>query len=533
MTQGEEPPIITILYVDDEPGLLEIGKLFLEDMGGFCVDTVTSARAALDILKSTPYDAIISDYQMPGLDGIGFLKLVRESSPDIPFVLFTGRGREEVVIEAINVGADFYLQKGGDPTAQFAELAHKIRQAVTRHRALDELREAYGKLKQNQEEIQAAYSELAANEQVLMHDYAALRESEEQYRTLFESADDAIFIMKDEKFIRCNRRTPEIFGYADTSEILGHSPDEFSPVHQPDGNLSADLVATYNHAVLEGAPRVFEWVFLHRDGTPFYTDVSLNKVELGGETYIQAIVRDITDRKHAEQAEALAARKLSMMQEFSRHEFTNTITGLLGLVDMARAISAGPEQDRLFLEMNGRVDLLRKQVAFTKEYQEVGIRAPRWQEIRGMLPACAQLDLVVLPAIESIEIYADPLVAKIFSYLAENVVKHGERATKIMIAADLQGSALRIVVADNGVGIPDEMKSAIFVRQIGETRGMGLFLISEILAITGITIAETGSSGEGARFEIMVPEGGFRFAKTAGTLRPAAEVAIPAESQDQ
>ena len=78
------------------------------------------------------YDAIISDYQMPGTNGIDFLKSLRSKGNKMPFILFTGRGREEVVIEALNSGADFYLQKGGNPDAQFIELEHKVREAVGR-----------------------------------------------------------------------------------------------------------------------------------------------------------------------------------------------------------------------------------------------------------------------------------------------------------------------------------------------------------------------------------------------------------------
>ncbi|WP_321505439.1 PAS domain S-box protein [uncultured Methanoregula sp.] len=124
--------MITIIYVDDEPDLLEIGKLFLEEDKEFSVDCVLSGKEALDRISSGHYDVVVSDYQMPKMNGISLLKTVRATFGDIPFILFTGKGREDVVIEAINNGADFYLQKGGDPEAQFAELAHKIRQAVMR-----------------------------------------------------------------------------------------------------------------------------------------------------------------------------------------------------------------------------------------------------------------------------------------------------------------------------------------------------------------------------------------------------------------
>ncbi|ABS56621.1 multi-sensor signal transduction histidine kinase [Methanoregula boonei 6A8] len=653
MDAGVEKPRISVLYVDDEPGLLEIGKLFLEDNGDVCVDTETSARTALVTLEKTAYDAIISDYQMPEMDGLAFLVEVRKQFPEIPFILFTGRGREEVVIEAINNGADFYLQKGGEPMSQFTELAHKIRQAVRRRkaeRALEEsrdylnlifssvkagilvidavshgivdinpaaaemiglpreqivgknchkyvcpaetgkcpitdlghsvdnsekilitaegkhipiikyvttvmlsgkpclletfidntqrkqaeqdLRKAYDELRMHQEEIQAAYAELAGNEQILMHDYSTLIESErslkesaEQFKTLFDSANDAIFVVSDGVFVRCNARTRVIFGCSDISEVLGHSPAEFSPEFQPDGTRSMERVRENDRAALEGIPLFFEWVHTRRDGTPFYTEVSLNAVEIGGEMCVQSIVRDISDRKRAEQAAALASRKLFMMNEFTRHEITNTITGLLGLVDMAYGMPAGEGRDQLNREIKGLVVDIQKQVAFTKEYQEVGVKEPRWQQVREMIPTSSRPGIHVSPSLDEVEIFADPLVAKIFTYLAENVVRHGERATRITIGAEQHGSGLKVIVEDNGVGVPEAMKAAIFEKKIGERKGMGLFLVREILGITGITIEETGTFGKGARFEIRVPEGGFRYGKNGKAV--AVEEKIP------
>ena len=131
--------IYRILYVDDEPDLLDLGKLFLERNGQFSVDICSSAPEALDLMGTTTFDAIISDYQMQDMDGIGFLKTVRASGNAIPFILFTGRGREVVVIQALNEGANFYLQKGGNSEAQFAELAHKTRIAIEHHRSAEKL----------------------------------------------------------------------------------------------------------------------------------------------------------------------------------------------------------------------------------------------------------------------------------------------------------------------------------------------------------------------------------------------------------
>ncbi|HOT93816.1 MAG TPA: response regulator [Methanoregulaceae archaeon] len=132
--------MIHALYVDDDPVLLDICRRFLERTGEFTVETAGSGKEALARLEGGGVDVVVSDYQMPGMNGIELLSAIRRNSA-IPFILFTGRGREEVVIEALNRGVDFYLQKGGDPRVQFAELASKCRQAVAHRSAERAVRE--------------------------------------------------------------------------------------------------------------------------------------------------------------------------------------------------------------------------------------------------------------------------------------------------------------------------------------------------------------------------------------------------------
>ncbi len=123
---------IRILFVDDEPSHLELAKEYLEDDDELLVDCASSAREAIIMMEKTPYQAVISDYCMDEIDGIAFLKMVRERFGPLPFILFTGKGEECVVIAALNNGADYYIKKGEQPDNPYRELKQKIKQAVAR-----------------------------------------------------------------------------------------------------------------------------------------------------------------------------------------------------------------------------------------------------------------------------------------------------------------------------------------------------------------------------------------------------------------
>jgi len=128
----------------------------------------------------------------------------------------------------------------------------------------------------------------------------ALRESEEKFKTLFNSANDAIFTLNHTTFLDCNATTEKIFRCS-RDQIIGHSPVDFSPEQQPDGSFSGKSAVEKIEAAFAGEPQLFEWLHTHLDGTPFYAEVSLNRVSIGGEFILQAIVRDITERRQAEE----------------------------------------------------------------------------------------------------------------------------------------------------------------------------------------------------------------------------------------
>ncbi|NMB77891.1 MAG: PAS domain S-box protein, partial [Methanomicrobiales archaeon] len=286
------PDRIAILYVDDEESLRELGKTFLETGQGFCVDTAASAAAALEVLATRTYDAIISDYQMPEQNGIEFLKQVRARYGDVPFILFTGRGREAVVIEAINNGCDFYLQKGGEAAPQFAELAHKVRQAVSRHRALVELQAAYGKIARSEEQLRRQLDEISAQRE-------ALKKSEESFQDIVETSPDIIWELDEAGTI--------MYVSGACRDVLGYSPEEltgtpiFTLVNEPAREKFRESFLHGNRTKKE--LRELDLPLRHSNGRSVVMEIrSIPRLDAHGRpTGFRGVARDITGRRKEEE----------------------------------------------------------------------------------------------------------------------------------------------------------------------------------------------------------------------------------------
>ncbi len=131
--------VIRVLHVDDDSSILEISKLILLEIGNFEIEHASCVDEAFRKIRSAKFDIVISDYEMPQKNGLEFLKELREQNNQIPFILFTGKGREEVAIKALNLGADGYHNKQGSPETVYGELAHSIKLVVERHKTKEEL----------------------------------------------------------------------------------------------------------------------------------------------------------------------------------------------------------------------------------------------------------------------------------------------------------------------------------------------------------------------------------------------------------
>jgi PAS domain S-box-containing protein len=164
----------------------------------------------------------------------------------------------------------------------------------------------------------------------------ALKDSESKYKALYEYANDAIFLVKGECFVECNTKTLHMFGCT-KEQILGCSPLDFSPPCQPGGKDSREEMLEKGRLALSGKPQFFEWQHSRRDGSLFYAEVSFNRVGVGYETFLQGIVRDITDRK-------LAERKLEGTLQDLRKAMGATIQAITHVVETRDPYTAGHQR---------------------------------------------------------------------------------------------------------------------------------------------------------------------------------------------
>lgn len=239
---------------------------------------------------------------------------------------------------------------------------------------------------------------------------------------------------------------------------------------------------------------------------------------------------DITGRKRLE--EELAARadelqrtsaalqqannQLKLLSTITRHDINNQLTALSGFLSLMEPGLSDPRLAEYCRKAQAAAGRIAGMIRFSREYERIGTQAPCWQEMREVVSAAAgDAPLGTVRVINDLpagwEVSADPLITRVMYNLMDNAVRYGGKITAIRFFLRESGAARVMYCEDDGNGVAADEKERIFERGFGKNTGLGLAISHEILAITGITITETGSPGEGARFEITVPEGAWRM----------------------
>lgn len=364
-----------------------------------------------------------------------------------------------------------------------------------------------------------------------------LMESEVQYRHLFEYANDAILIIKDLLIVDCNRKSLETFGCTREDMISRHLAG-FLPLLQPDGEKSLDRWARLQQRVLYDKPQIFEWVFQRCAGEVFDAEVGINHIELKGQHYIQAIIRDITQRKRREEEHIKVSKleSIGILAGGIAHDFNNILATILGNIELAQTFVQ--DRDKPYTRLSRAIEACNRARDLTMHFlalskgstplKKTGAIAPLIRESTGLALSGSNIrcevtlpdDLWLVEFDESQLLHAfDNILVNAreampnggtITISAENIVH--QSGTFIAGAAVPEGPYLRIAITDTGPGIPEDIRTKIFdpyfsTKEMGAQKGMGLGLTTtySIIKKHGGYLFMDSVLNVGTTFHIMLP----------------------------
>ena len=331
------------------------------------------------------------------------------------------------------------------------------------------------------------------------------------FPVLFDQMTDGVIIVNIQNhIIEVNPAAARILG-KDRSELIGEQANSLIPD-----------IARLNLQCGNG-PDTPLTITLPVAGQPQYFDI--RHIPLCGHDQTPGgniiLLNDSHTRRLIELGLLKSNEKLQLLTSITRHDILNTLTALMGSIQLARTGILPEETDHRLASAEAHADLLRSQIEFTRDYQTLGLQSAQWQNIKNSLdpylPTREIPRITVDPLLADITVFADPMFGRVFYNLIDNSLRHGGPITRIGIGGRETEKEFLIWYEDNGIGIQESDKERIFNKGYGKNTGLGLFLTREILAITNIQITETGKPGEGVRFEIHIPHGVYRVQRAEGS----------------
>jgi PAS domain S-box-containing protein len=485
MTTTDET--IEALVVDDEPTFGETVATMLErEDDRFEAWTAESAEAGLDVLSTERIDCVLSDYGMPGTDGLEFLESIREEHGELPFVLVTGEGDEAVASEAISAGVTDYVRKRRG-TEQYSLLANRLADAVEKRRARRSLR------RQKRE----------------------LEELHERFQSFVKHSPDVITIIDADGTIRYTSPTVEqILGY-DQDELVGHRAYEHT---HPDDRQAVRAAFRALSESDDETTECFECRYRHADGSWVWIEsVASNRTGTDGDGFLLNS-RDVSDRKAHERELEAKTERLNEFAGIVSHDLQTPITVADARLDLAidecnteHLPAIRDALDRMEEIIDATLSLARDgRVVDETEPVELAATARRWwdsMERDGSTPGGVGGDTEGA----TLEIEADRLtieadrerLRRAIENLFANAIDHGGEAVTVAVGKiDDEG----FFVADDGPGIHGDADAEIIFKtgfsMSSDGTGFGLAIVEEIVDAHGWTIEATESADGGARFEV-------------------------------
>ncbi|MDD1730524.1 MAG: response regulator [Methanospirillum sp.] len=488
-----------ILVVDDSPGSLKLLTEILTTHG-FMVRPAPSGRLAIRSAGVEVPDLILLDVIMPDQDGYEVCRQLKadERTASVPVIFISSLEESADKIKGFQVGGVDFISKPFEPE----EILARVKTHLSLHRLQKQLEAQNLLLEEQIIEREQKEEELKDYQENLEQ---MVRERTDEIDRFFALNLDLLCVLtEDGAFLKLNPAWESTLGYQ-MSDLLSKSyldlihPDDLEVTRHAGKPVVSDHISNfvnrYRHC--DGSYRWLEWSSIHSGNRIF------------------ASARDITERKNTETSLTAARKKLNLLNSVVFSDIQNYIFSLTGFIDLHGELVTDSKQLYYLENERSAVKKVMLSLNFAKMYQDMGIRPPVWHQVsQTFLFAISHLDFSRYTReirVEGLEIYADPLLEKVFLIFAENVIAYAPDATTVRLWYDLTSDGCILFFEDDGPGILPEVKEQIFEQWYGEQKGMGLFLSREILAITGLSIREKGESGSGARFEIVIPKGAFRL----------------------
>ncbi|MDD1729749.1 MAG: PAS domain S-box protein, partial [Methanospirillum sp.] len=343
-----------------------------------------------------------------------------------------------------------------------------------------------------------------------------LVDSEEKYRLLAEHVHDVIWTANEN--LKLTYISPSV------TKLRGFTPEEVLKTTIQDSMTpeSFRLVIKHHEQLMESIQKgvtvpeslALELELKCKNGSTIWAELKIT-ILLDSNNNISGLIgvtRDISQRRQVEKALRKTNLQLSLLTGITRHDILNNISVIYAYLALIEDKITDPDLVASLKVMITATEEIQSQIEFTRVYEELGTHEPQWIHLNTAMPRAFLPDSIsLITDLPNVSIFADPMLQKVFFALLDNSIRHGKQVAEIRVSINNTGDELMIVWEDNGDGVPEREKKLIFERGLGKNTGLGLFLVREILSLTGIVIRERGIPGKGARFEIVVPPDGYRF----------------------
>jgi PAS domain S-box-containing protein len=368
-----------------------------------------------------------------------------------------------------------------------------------------------------------------ANEQLLaeskerQRSQTALEQSERKYRELVEHANSIILRVDKGGIITFFNEFAETFFGISQAEILGKNI--FGPViavkDRPEKEV-AELVRSFLKTTEYLTFNELECV--RRNGELVWVAWTIKPLAGPHGTVCEYLIvgMDITERKQVEHALCQVNAKLNLVSSVARHDILNNLTVISSTLSLLKESITDPKLTDFIHYAETATSAITRQMEFTRDYKNMGMEKADWQDadeiLQKMLEDKYGNGMEFDRRLNGIEIFADSCLKKVFFTLTDAMIRYGLRTKTVQVSCRESRDGLYLFFEGDGKGIPVDQKEKIFEQGYGKTNDFGLFLAREILAVTGITIKETGDPEKKVRFEIHVPKRGYRFKNTCNPI---------------